>query len=76
MMDKLRSSKWTILGLYKITGFSSCLCQISYQLSSHLLSLTAGRQVVESNVLELFYRQPKNLLGVFKPDMKGSWAKK
>ena len=37
-----------------------------YQLSSHLLSLTASRRVMESNVFELCNRQPNNLSGVLK----------
>ena len=32
------------------TGLSLCLCRIRNQLYSHLLSPTAGLQVVESNV--------------------------
>ena len=32
------------------TELSLCLCRIRYQLSSHLLSLAAGQQVVVSNV--------------------------
>ena len=39
---------------YKLNPFNTalclCLCRIRYQLSSYLLSLTAGLQVVESNV--------------------------
>ena len=46
-----------------------------YQLSSHLLSLAAGRQVVESNVLRDLLQTAYNFSGVLKQEMNRSWDK-